>query len=134
MLKTTESLNKLTLNKNDGSRSASSKNDNSRLASEKNNGNSKVDEFGVGKNGVEYAKKSGKLSKSGKSKSKKTSKSRNLAKSGKKLSKSGNSINSNATEDRSKFLTPNAKTAFNRLWLTFTEAPIFWHFDSKCHI
>ena len=68
--------------------------------------------------------KSRKLSKLGKSKSEKTSKSRNLAKSGKKLSKSGNSTNFDATEDRPKFLTSNARTAFNCLWLAFTEAPI----------
>ena len=38
-------------------------------------GNGEVDGFGVDKNGMEHAKKLGKLSKSGKSKSKKTSKS-----------------------------------------------------------
>ena len=75
-----------------------------------------------------------KLSKSGKSKCKKTSKSQNLAKSRKKSSKSGNLTNSNATEDRPKFLTPNTKTAFNRLRLAFTEAPILQYFDPKCHI
>ena len=68
--------------------------------------------------------KSRKSSKSGKSKSEKMSKSRNLAKSGKKLSKSWNSTNFDATEDGPKFLTPNAKTAFNCLRLAFTEAPI----------
>ena len=57
-----------------------------------------------------------------------------MAKSGKKLSKSRNLTNSNATEDGPKFLTPNARTIFNRLWLAFNEAPIFWHFDPECHI
>ena len=69
--------------------------------------------------------KTGKLSRSRKSKSKKTSKSRNLAKSGKKSLKSGNLTNSDATEDGPKFLTPNARIAFNRLQLAFTKAPIF---------
>ena len=93
-----------------------------------------VDRFGVGGNGVKHAKKSGKLSKSEKSKSEKTSKSRNLAKSGKKLSKSGNSTNFDTTEDRSKFLTPGARTAFNCLRLAFTEALILQHFDPEYHI
>ena len=78
--------------------------------------------------------KSKKSSKSRKSKSEKTSKSQNLAKSGKKLIKSGNLTNFNAMEDRPKFLTPDARTLFNRLWLAFTEAPIFRHFDLECHI
>ena len=78
--------------------------------------------------------KSQKLSKSRKSKSEKTSKSWNLAKLRKKLSKSGNSTNFDATEDGPKFLTPDARTAFKRLWLVFIEVPIFWHFDPECHI
>ena len=93
-----------------------------------------VDGYGVDGNSVEHAKKLGKLSKSRKSKSEKTFKSWNLAKSGKKLSKSRNSTNFNATEDRPKFLTPDARIAFNYLRLTFTEAPILWHFDPECHI
>ena len=93
-----------------------------------------VDGFSVSRNVVEHAKKSGKLFKSGKSKSEKMSKSRNSAKSGKMLLKSGNSTNFDTTEDGPKFLTPNARTAFNRLRLTFTEAPILWHFDPECHI
>ena len=97
-------------------------------------GDGEVNGFGVGGNGVEYAKKSGKSSKSGKSKSEKTSKSRNSAKLGKKLSKSGNSTNFDAMEDRPKFLTPNTRTTFYRLWLAFTEAPILQHFDPECHI
>ena len=71
--------------------------------------------------------KTGKSSKSRNSKGKKSAKS-------KKLSKSGNSPNFDATEAGSSFLTPEAKSAFNRLWLAFTEAPILWHFDSECHI
>ena len=78
--------------------------------------------------------KSQKLSKSGKSKSEKTSKSQNLAKLGKKLSKSGNSTNFDATKDGPKFLTPDARTTFNCLRLAFTKAPILRHFDPKCHI
>ena len=134
MLKITGSLNEPAPSRNDGSRSAFSKNNNSRPVSGKNDGDGKVDGFGVGRNGVEYAKKSGKLSKSGKLKGEKTSKSWNLAKSGKKLSKNGNSTNFDATEDGPKFLTPNARVAFNRLRLAFTEASILWHFDSECHI
>ena len=97
-------------------------------------GDGEVNGFSVGGNGVEHAKKSGKLSKSGKSKSEKTSKSWNLAKLEKKLSKSGNWTNYNATEDGPKFLTPDIKTTFNRLRLAFTEAPILQHFDPECHI
>ena len=144
MLKTIGSPNKPVSGKNDSSRSASSRNNgsklafsrnnNSRPAFRKNNGNGKIDRFGVGGNGVEYTKKSEKSSKSGKSKSEKMSKSQNLTKSGKKLSKSGNSTNFDATEDRPKFLTPDARTAFNRLRLAFTEAPILRHFDPECHI
>ena len=92
-------------------------------------GDGEADEFDVGGNSVGHAKKSGKLSKSGKSKSKKMSKSRNMAKSRKKLSKSGNSTNFDATKDGPNFLTRDAKTALNRLRLPFTEAPILQHFD-----
>ena len=74
------------------------------------------------------------MSKSGKSKSKKMSKSWNLAKSGKKLSKSENSTNFDAMEVGPKFLTPDARTTFNRLWLAFTEALILWHFDPEYYI
>ena len=97
---------------------APSRNDDSRPASGRNDGDGEVDGFGVGRNGVEHAKKSGK------SKSEKTSKFQNSAKSGKKSSKSGNSTNFDATEDGPKFLIPDAKTAFNRLRLAFTEALI----------
>ena len=124
MLKITRLPNKLAPSKNDGSRSASSKNDNSRPASKNNDSDGEVEGFDVSENGIKYIKKSRKLFKSRKSKSKKMSKSRNLAKLGKKLSKSGNSTNSNATKDGSKFLTPNAKIAFNRLRLAFTKTLI----------
>ena len=83
---------------------------------------------------MEHAKKSEKLSKPRKLKREKTSKSRNLAKSGKKLSKNKNLTNFNATEDEPKFLTPDARTIFNRLRLAFIEAPILQHFDPKCYI
>ena len=52
------------------------------------------------------------------------SKSQNLAKSRKNSSKSGNLTNFKATKDGPKFLTPDARTAFKRLWLAFTEALI----------
>ena len=73
--------------------------------------------------GVEYVKKSEKMSKS-----------QNLAKSRKKLSKSRNSTNFNATEAGPKFLNPNTRTAFNHLWLAFTRTLILWHFNPKCYI
>ena len=78
--------------------------------------------------------KTGKSSKSQKSKSEKMSKSWNLAKSGKKSSKSGNSTNFDATKNGPKFLTPDARTAFNCLRLAFSEALILRHFDPECHI
>ena len=140
ILKTTGLPNKLAFSKNNGSKSASSKNNNNMPASERNNGNSEVDRFGIGENCVKHAKKSrklsksGKLFKSGKSKSEKTSKSQNLAKLGKKMSKSGNLTNFNAIKVGPKFLTPNARTAFNLLWVAFIEAPILRYFDPECHI
>ena len=97
-------------------------------------GDGEVNGFGIGGNSMEHTKKSGKLSKSGKLKSEKMSKSWNLAKSGKKLSKSENLINFNATEDKPKFLTIDARTAFNCLRLVFIEVPILWHFDPECYI
>ena len=114
-LKPTGSSNEPASSKNNGSKSASSRNNNSRPTFGKNNGNGKVNEFGVSGNGMEHTKKSGKLSKSGKSKSEKMSKSRNLAKLEKKLSKNGNLTNSDTMENGPKFLTPDAKIAFNRL-------------------
>ena len=64
----------------------------------------------------------------------KTFKSRKLSKSGKNSSKSGNSPNFGATKSGPSFLTPEARSAFNRLRLAFTEAPILRHFDPECHI
>ena len=128
MLKTIGSPNKPAPSRNDGSRLTSSKNNNNKPASRKNDGNGEVDGFGVGRNSVEYAKKSEK------SKSKKMSKSQNLAKLRKKLLKSGNSTNFDATEDGPKFFIPDARIAFNRLRLAFTEAPILRHFNPECHI
>ena len=122
MLKTT---NEPAPSKNNGSRLASSRNNNSRLASERNDSNGEVDGLS---GGVEHAKKAGKL------KSQKTSKSQKLAKSGKNSSKSRNSPNFGATECGPSFLTPKARSAFNRLRLAFIEAPIFWHLDPKCYI
>ena len=66
-------------------------------------GDGEVNRFGVD-SGMKYAKKSEKMSKS-----------QNLAKSGKKLSRSGNSTNFDVIEAGPKFLTPDARTAFNRL-------------------
>ena len=62
------------------------------------------------------------------------SKSWNLAKLRKILSKSRNPTNFNAAEVGPKFLTLDAKIAFNCLWLAFTKAPILWYFNSECHI
>ena len=122
MLKTT---NELAPSKNDGRRSASSRNNDSRPAFGRNEGNGEVDGFG---GGVEHVKKSEK------SKGQKTSKSRKLAKLGKNSSKSGNLPNFGATESGPSFLTPEARSAFNRLRLVFTEAPILQHFDLEYHI
>ena len=86
--------------------------------------------FEGGDESIEKCRKSsktGKLSKSGNSKGKKLAKS-------KKPSKSGNSPNFDAKEAGPSFLTPEARSAFNRLRLAFTEAPILRHFDPECHI
>ena len=130
ILKTT---NKPASSRNDGSRSATSKNNDSRPASRKNDGNSEVDGFSG--DGMEYAKKSGK------SKAQKSAKFRKLSKSGKskckkskKPPKSENSSNFDAKDTQPSFLTPEARSAFNRLWLAFIEAPIIWYFDLECHI
>ena len=128
MLKTTGPSNKPIPSRNNGCGSASNRNNNSRPIYSKNNSNGEVDKFDISKNGVEHAKKSGK------SKSKKTSKSWNLAKLKKKLSKSGNSTNFNTIKAGPKFLTPNARIAFNCLRLAFTEAFFLWYFDLECHI
>ena len=71
--------------------------------------------------------KTGKSFKSGKSKGKKSAKSKNP-------SKSGNSPNFDATKVGPSLLTPEARAAFNRLQLAFTEAPILQYFDPECHI
>ena len=134
MLKTTGSPDEPTPSRNNSSRSAFSRNNDSKPAPGRNDGNGKVDEFSIGRNSVEHAKKLGKLSKSGKSKSEKTSKSWNSAKLRKKLSKSRNSPNFNATEAGPKFLTSDTKTTFNRLRLAFTKALILQYFDPECHI
>ena len=109
MLKTT---NESAPNKNDGSRLASSRNNDSRPASARNEGNGEVDGFG---GGVEHARKSEKL------KGQKTSKSRKSAKSEKNLSKSRNSPNFGATKSGPSFLTPETRSAFNRLRIVFTK-------------
>ena len=68
--------------------------------------------------------KSQKLSKSGKSEGEKS----------RKLSKSRNSPNFDVTKAGPNFLTPATRIAFNYLWLVFTKAPIFQHFDLECYI
>ena len=107
--------------KNNDSKSASSRNNDSKPVSGKNNSNGKINGFDISGNDAEHIKESGK------SKSKKMSKSQNLAKSGKKMSKSWNWTNLNAIEARPKFFTLDTRTAFDCLWLAFTKAP-------KCHI
>ena len=78
ILKTIELSYKPALSRNDNDRSIFGKNNNNKPASRKNNGNNEVNRFGISKNGVEHTKKSrklfksGKLSKSRKSKNKKT--------------------------------------------------------------
>ena len=92
-----------------------------------------ADEVGGVESGGELIRKSGKLSKtrklskSGESKGKKSAKSKNPL-------KSGNLPNFNATEAGLSFLNPEARSAFNRLRLAFTKAPILHHFDPECHI
>ena len=111
---------------------AASRNNCSRPASRRNDGNGEDDEFGS--DGVEHAKKSGKSKGQKTSKSQKLAKSWKLSKSRKNSSKSGKSPHSGATKTGSSFLTPKARSAFNRLRLTFTKAPILRHFDPECHI
>ena len=68
--------------------------------------------------------KTGKLSKSQKSKSEKLAKSKKLSKN----------------ENLSKFATKKAEPGFltsntiNCLWLTFIKVLILWHLDQECHI
>ena len=52
----------------------------------------------------------------------------------KKLSKNRNLPKSNNKNNESSFSIPEARVVFNCLRLAFTKAPIFWHFDLKCHI
>ena len=92
------------------------------------NGDGKVVGFDVGGSDKELIKKLGK------SKGQILSKSQKSAKSGKNLSKSGNLPNFGAKKAGLSFLTPKARAAFNYLWLAFTEALIFQHFDPECHI
>ena len=56
-------------------------------------------------------------------KTRKTSEDKKLVKS-KKLSKSRNSPNFDAKDSKPSFLIPEAKAAFNHIWLAFTKAPI----------
>ena len=77
-----------------------------------------ADKIGNIEGGDELIEKSGKLLKTGK-----LSKRLKLTKF-KKLSKNGDSPNFDVKETGLSFLTPKARTTFNRLWLTFTKAPI----------
>ena len=121
------------LSKNNSSRSASSGNDDSKLASGRYDGNGEVD--GIGGNGVEHAKKSRKSKGQKLAKSRKSSRSRkSKGEKSKKLPKSGDSLNFDAKNTRTSFLTPEARSAFNCLRLAFTKALILRHFDSECHI
>ena len=45
-----------------------------------------------------------------------------------------NSPNFGATEVGPSFITPEARSAFNRIRLAFTKAPILRHFYPECHI
>ena len=74
------------------------------------------------------------IKKSEKSKSQKMSKSQKLAKSGKNCQKSGNLPKFDAKEVGPSFLILDARMDFKCLRLTFTKAPILWHFDLKCYI
>ena len=83
--------------------------------------------------GGESIEKCGKLSKTEKSSKSRNTKDKKSAKS-KKPSKSGNSPNFDVTKAGPSFLTPKARSAFNRLRLTFIKALILRHFDPECHI
>ena len=120
MLKTT---NKPAPSRNNSNKSASSRNNDSRPASGRNDSNSKVNRFDG--DGVEHAKKSGKSKGQKSAKSQKLSKSRkSKGEKSKKPPKSGNSSNFNAKDTGPSFLTSKARSAFNRLRLAFTKAPI----------
>ena len=92
-----------------------------------------ADEVGGVKNGDELIEKCGKLLKTGKLSKSGNSKGKKSAKS-KKLSKSGNSPNFDITEAGPSFLTPKARAIFNCLRLAFMKAPILRHFDLEYHI
>ena len=80
---------------------------------------------GVDGGGVEIAKKSGKSKGQILAKSRKLSKSRkSKGEKLKKLPKSGNLPNFDAKNTGPSFLTPEARSGFNRLRLAFTKAPI----------
>ena len=70
----------------------------------------------------------------GRSKNKKLFKSQKSAKSRKKLSETRNSPNFDAKNNELSFLTPEARAAFNCLWLTFIKALILQHFNLECFI
>ena len=103
------------------------------LGPEVGNDNGEIVRFSIGGGSEELAKKSGKLSKGLKSSKFWNSKGITLAKS-KKLLKCRNSPNFDVKEANPSFLTPEARAAFNCLWLAFTKAPIFSYFDPKYHI
>ena len=84
-----------------------------------------TNKIGGVKGGDELIKKCRKLSKIRKlSKAQKFFKSQKSAKLRKKLSKSGNLFNFDAKKNGQSFLTPNTRTTFNCLRLTFTKALI----------
>ena len=109
-MKRTESSDKPAPSKNNDIRLASSRNDNSKLTFEKNNSNSEVNRFDD--DGIDYANKWRKLSKSEKLKGEKLAKS-------KKASKNKNSPNFGTKKTGSSFLTSNTRITFNYLWLVF---------------
>ena len=83
------------------------------------------DEGGGGNNRVELAKKSEKLKSQNLAKFRKLSKSeKSKSEKSKKQLNSENSPNFVATETGPRFLTPDARIAFNRLWLAFIKTLI----------
>ena len=89
------------------------------------NSNSKIFRFDVSGGGEELAKKLGKLKDQNLAKSQKLSKSGKFkGEKSKKLLKSKNLPNFDATEAGPSFLTPSAREVFNFLWLAFTKALI----------
>ena len=79
MLKIIELLDKLAFDRNNNSKLAFSKNNNNKLISKRNNGNNKIDRYDIDRNDIKHANNLRNLSKLGKSKNKKISKSQNLA-------------------------------------------------------